>query len=102
MLQRGDYDEKRDFARMGMECPAIITVDGKDKYQGVASDLSATGMQLGMANALNEGIEVVVEVTPEQAIVPPLMARAEVVRCKDDGKGGYQLGLKILEMMPGL
>ncbi len=101
MLFRGDYEEKRDFARMGVECPATIEADG-NTYRAKATDLSATGLQLICSDPLTEGAEVMVEVTPEQAIVPPLKARAEVVRCIDMGQGGYQLGLKIVEMLPGL
>lgn len=103
MLFRGDYEEKRDFTRMGVECPATFSIDGEGTtYRAVATDLSATGLQLNSATALAEGVVVMVEMRPEQAIVPPLQAKAEVVRCLENGSGGYQLGLKILEMMPGL
>ena len=103
MLYRGDYEEKRDFARMGLECPASFRVDGEQAaHQAVATDLSATGLQLRCADALPVGAIVVVEMTPEKAIVPPLKAKAEVVRYEDNGSGGYQLGLNILEMLPGL
>ena len=103
MLSRGDYEEKRDFARMGMECPATFRIDGEGTiHHAVASDLSATGLQLKCSDAVVEGAVVMVEMTPEQAIVPPLQAKAEVVRCSENGSGSYQLGLKILEMLPGL
>lgn len=103
MLFRGDYDEKRDFTRMGMECPATFCIEGEEtSYQATATDLSATGLQLSCVTAVAEGVVMMVEMRPEQAIVPPLQAKAEVVRCLDNGSGSYQLGLKILEMMPGL
>ena len=103
MLYRGDYDEKRDFTRMGVECPATFKLEGEDTtYHAVATDLSATGLQLNATDAVNVGAVVMVEMTPEQAIVPPLQARAEVLRCEERGEGGYSLGLKILEMLPGL
>lgn len=103
MLHRGEYDEKRDFTRMGVECPATIQPDdGSPVLQAIASDLSATGVQVATSDALTEGSLVMIEMKPEQAIVPPLMAKAEVVRCSEDASGGYQIGLKILEMMPGL
>ncbi len=103
MLSRGDYEEKRDFARMGVECPATFRINGEGAiHQAVATDLSATGLQLKCSDAVTEGTVVMVEMTPEQAIVPPLQAKAEVVRCRDSGSGGYRLGLKILEMLPGL
>lgn len=103
MLYRGDYDEKRDFARMRVECPATFQQEGESAtYHAVATDLSATGLQLNGSDALNVGAVVMVEMTPKQAIVPPLQAKAEVVRCDKLAAGGYQLGLKILEMLPGL
>lgn len=103
MLYRGDYEEKRDFARMGVECPATFRVEGQESLHGaVATDLSASGLQLRCADALPVGARVVVEMTPEKTIVPPLKAKAEVVRCYEDGQGGYRLGLNILEMLPGL
>ncbi len=103
MLFRGDYEEKRGFARMGVECPATYSVAGQETtHHAVATDLSATGLQLNCADAVTVGTVVMVVVTPEKEIVPPLQARAEVVRCVENGSGGYQLGLKIIEMLPGL
>lgn len=103
MLYRGDYDEKRDFARMGVECPASFSLEGElATHQAVATDLSATGLQLNCANEVPVGSMMTVEMTPEKAIVPPLKAKVEVVRCDKSAGGGYQLGLKIVEMLPGL
>ncbi len=103
MLFRGDYDEKRAFARMGVECPATLRVEGEDTtYHAMATDLSASGMRISSANAVSVGTRVMVAMIPEQAIVPPLQARAEVVRCTEDESGSYQLGLKIIEMLPAL
>ena len=102
MLFRGDYEEKRDFARMGVECPATFTIDGESAvHHAVAMDLSATGLQLTCADAVAVGGVLMVQVTPEKAIVPPLQAKAEVVRCDDAGGGSFRMGLKILEMLPG-
>ncbi len=103
MLYRGDCDERRDFKRMGVECPATFKLEGDDTTcHAIATDLSATGLQLNGSNAVSVGAIVMVEMTPEQAIVPPLQAKAEVVRCDERVAGSYQLGLKILEMLPGL
>lgn len=103
MPYKGDYEEKRAFARMGVDCPAIFRIDGESTaYHAMATDLSATGLQISSANAVNVGTTVMVEMIAEQMIVPPLKAKAEVVRCCENATGGYQLGLKILEMLPGL
>ena len=103
MLFRNYNDEKRDFFRMGVTCPATLKVmDSGVVYQGMVSNLSASGLQFDGSDELGVGLVVMVEMTPEQVIVPPLQARAEVVRCDRNANGGYQLGLKILEMSPGL
>lgn len=101
MLLRGDYDEKRDFARMGIECPVIFRVEGDDSlYHGVASDLSATGLQITCTTEVSLGTQGSVELRPDKAIVPPLNARVEVMRCRELGAGSFELGLKIVEMLP--
>lgn len=100
MLPRGDYEEKRDFARMGMECPASFQIEGDETIKkGMATDLSATGLCLSSDEALGMGVIVKVVVKPDRSIVSPLKARAEVVRC-DKASYGYSIGLKVLEIMP--
>ena len=62
MLYRGDYDEKRDFVRMGVDCPALISIEGEETtHHAVVKDLSAIGLQLICADALSVGVEVMVE-----------------------------------------
>ena len=103
MLFRGDYDEKRQFTRMEVDCPALIRIDGEAaSHHAVVKDLSATGLQLSCADALPVGAKVEVEMTPEKQIVPPLQAKAEVLRCDEMAEGGYLVGVQILEMLPGL
>ena len=88
---------------MGLECPATFhLIDESIVHQAVAVDLSAVGLQLNTVDAMVLGGVVMVEVTPEAAVVPPLQVRAEVVRCDKSSSEGYHLGLKILEMLPGL
>lgn len=103
MLNRGEDNEKRDFSRMGIACPVTIRVAGQETlYHAVVTDLSAGGLQLNDSDAIALGSKVMVELLPEKAVVSPLKAKAEVVRCDDNGRGSYQLGLRILEMLPGL
>ncbi len=99
MLGRGDYSEKRGFNRMGVECP--VTLRGADGalYQGKAMDLSATGLQVNMAQALELGAVLRLTMSPEQALVPPLEAMVEVVRV-GGVEGAYEIGLGIKEMLP--
>ena len=71
MLFRGDYDEKRQFARMAVDCPALIRVDGEDKsYHAVVKDLSASGLQLSCADSLPVAGRQHIQVIQPEALFP--------------------------------
>ena len=102
MLFSGGDEEKRDFSRMGVACPATLRINGEGViYHAMATDLSAVGLQLHCATALAEGTMVMVAMTPDPDLVAPLQATATVVRCIEQGEG-YLLGMKIITMSPGL
>lgn len=103
MLLRGDYEEKRLFTRMVVDCPTVIRIDDEEAtYHAVVHDLSATGLQVNCEAPLPVGARIVLVMTPEKQSLPPLQARAEVLRCDECAGGGYRLGLTIIEMVPGL
>ncbi len=85
---------------MGVDCP--VTLRGADGtlFYAKAQDLSATGLQVSMAQALEMGAELELTMKPEQALVPPLEALVEVVRVNEVGPGSYEIGLSIKEMRP--
>lgn len=101
MLERGEFAEKRDFIRMGVNCPATFTInDDAATYQGIADNLSATGLQVTTDKMVNEGVFMEINVQPEQAVVAPLKAHVEVVRTTPVDGGKYVLGLRVIEMHP--
>lgn len=101
MLPRGDYQEKRDFSRMGVECRMTYTVVGEiASITAVAKDLSATGLLISTDREVPLGTLLEVCLTPEQSLVPPLEASVEVVRVEAPEVGRYELGVLIKEMKP--
>ena len=98
MLNRGDYEEKRDHRRIGVDCPMTFQVEGTGEVQqGVARDLSATGMLIQCGADIPLGSRLEVKVTPPKSIVPPLHAVVEVVRSQTKGPDRFELGVIIRE-----
>lgn len=103
MLYRGDYSEKRDFQRMEVECPMTFTVEGDSAgtvHDGVAQNLSASGLSVICSVEVAEGSKLEINVTPKQAIVPPLQATCTVMRADAMDGGKYRLGVQINAIHP--
>ena len=95
-----DSSDKRDFRRMNVEIKAIFKINGQDEFfEGTVTDLSATGILLTTDISLSNGDELEVKVKPEKAVVPPLYARAKILRVDQLDGGKYQAGCKITEML---
>ena len=52
-----DYSEKRDFHRMQVNSEIEISDSQGNRFKGICRDLSATGMQLYVEQAVNVGEE---------------------------------------------
>lgn len=99
MLGRGEYSEKRDFGRMGVECGMTFQVEGKDEtHNGIARNLSASGLLITTDREVPVGTLLYVCIKPEKAIVPPLEASVEVLRVESPVAGSYELGVSIKEI----
>lgn len=99
MLNRNDYSEKRDHRRMDVECPAVFRLDGEQEWSdGLARDLSASGLQLAAERELAVGTRLEVELRPEKAMVPPLRAQAEVTRVEATEGGRTTVGVVFLQV----
>jgi len=95
-----DSSDKRDFRRMSVEIKAHFKIHGHDEFfEGIVSDLSATGILLITGKRLVAGEELEVKVKPEKAVVPPLYARVKVLRVDHNEGEDYHAGCKITEML---
>ena len=100
MLERGDFSEKRDFIRLGVECPATFEIDGETgrSYSGIACDLSASGLKIMTEKEIAVGTILNIKILPEKALIAPLHAVVEVVWSSGLVDGKYELGASIKEM----
>ena len=99
MLERGDFSEKRDFIRMGVECPSTFEIEGEQgTFNGIARDLSASGLKLATEKEVAVGSVLSLKVLPEQAIIAPLHAVVEVVWKTGPVGNQFELGVSIKEM----
>lgn len=83
-----DFAEKRDFHRMGIECPARFRIEGAaDVSEGMVKNLSAAGLLILSSTEIPPGTQLAVHIVPAQPITPPLAATASVVRSTPAGEG---------------
>ncbi|MEJ2393673.1 MAG: PilZ domain-containing protein, partial [Candidatus Thiodiazotropha sp.] len=76
-----DYDEKRDFHRMGIDCPAQFRIQGADEVSdAIVKNLSASGMLLLTSIEIDPGTPLLVHIVPMNSITPPLSATVSVLR----------------------
>ncbi len=90
-------DERRDFYRMMVDAQVVLRAANNPPIQGKCLDLSATGFGVLSAESLESGTEVTAVLESADRLVPPLQAKARVVRCSPQGDA-WQLGLEILEL----
>ncbi len=96
-----DFEEKRDYIRMVVDCEVSCTDPGDGQvYPGRAIDLSGKGICLTLEKSFAPGAELEVRIEPTQTLVPPLHARVEVVRVEPDLAGNlFRVGVSIREML---
>ena len=87
-MQSRDYEEKRDFIRMRLDCPAQCRgLDSGEEFVGQARDLSGTGLRLELSRSVPLGALLEVHVEPAKAVVEPLHPIVEVMRAEPDMNG---------------
>ncbi len=96
------HEDKRSFRRVSLDTPATITSPEQPAARDVLlKDLSAGGALLWADEPLAEGSELILTVSPENPITPPLTARLKVVRCErreglaEDAPAGWALACEM-------
>ncbi len=99
MLERGDFSEKRDFIRMGVDCPATFEIEGEaGTFSGIARDLSASGLKLLTEKEIAVATILNIRILSENEMIEPLQAVVEVVRSSGPVGNKYELGVCIKEI----
>ncbi len=96
-----NYDEKRSFYRMSVDCHIEFSEEGSSEiHKGDGKNLSATGVKFITERELKEGQEIDVTVHPVIQTVTPLTAKAKVMRVvKDEDNGQYIVGLSLEQVV---
>lgn len=83
-----DIEEKRDFIRMQLDCPAQCTdMRSGEQFVGQAKDLSGKGLCLELTRSLPPSALLEVRIEPATAVVAPLHVVVEVMRVEPDMSG---------------
>jgi len=96
-----DYDEKRDFIRVEVDCEVRFKEqDGDEQYQGRVKNLSGRGMMFISDIGISQGTLLEVHVAPQNDLTPPLNAMVQVVRMvRQKSSNAYEIGAVIKQML---
>ncbi len=89
-----DYDEKRDFIRVEVDCDIHFKPQGAGSEQiGRLSNLSGRGMMFIAAEEIPVDTPVEIRIAAEKQVTAPLHAMVRVVRLAKQRRGdGYEIG----------
>lgn len=99
-----EYDEKRDFIRIDIDCKIVFKeVDMKgvtgEELSGQVANLSGRGMMFISDIELKKDITLEVNIKPDNILTPALHANVKVVRVvKQRHADGYEIGAVIKEI----
>ena len=96
-----DYDEKRDFIRINIDCDMSYRVAGKNEMDTAkVTNLSGRGMMFITDSELEMESIIEVKINPEKTITPPLHANVRIVRVNKQRSGeSYETGGVIQEIL---
>lgn len=83
-----NYNEKRAFPRMSVDCPAKIRLHGDSSARGaIVKNLSGGGVLIWLDQHMEQGRVFDITVEPGNDLTPPLDARVKVTRCTQLAEG---------------
>lgn len=96
-----DYEEKRGFPRMRLNCPATFSdPQTGESFSHMALNLSGGGVLFLSEQAYAKGAGLEMSVEPGTGVTPPLRARIQVLRSEPREQGGYAVAATIEEILP--
>ncbi|MCG7866060.1 MAG: hypothetical protein B6D70_04725 [gamma proteobacterium symbiont of Stewartia floridana] len=95
-----DFSEKRSFYRMAVNGPVKFRVNGDSTVStGSVLNLSSSGLLIASQQEVPVNSSMTVQITPTQAITPPLTAQVEVVRNEPDDAVGNRIACRIIKLL---
>jgi len=96
-----NYDDKRNFYRMMLNCDVSVTIiedEANSNLFATCRDLSATGMAIEMSHPLELNTNVRISVESSGNTVQPLDVKGKVVRVTEENTDCYLIGINIAEI----
>ena len=96
-----DYNEKRNYPRMTIECPASFKIVGGEGGGAIVKNLSGGGLLMRIDHCIAEGSEMQIEIKPVNDITPPMVADVHVLRCTPaaDPAGSFSVACQISRLL---
>lgn len=93
-------ENRRDHHRMAIGSPAEYRLASATTFTPcTVKNLSATGMLLITNEKIKDGAQLLVHITPDNPITPPLKADLEAIRCDVGAEGMQETACKILKIL---
>lgn len=91
-----EYDEKRNYIRMSVDCELTYKLaDASESHSGICTSISGSGVSFIADQSFDPGSAMEVNITPKNAITPPMTAYIEVVRTTKQDNGRYEIAAAI-------
>ena len=96
-----DYEEKRSYPRMAIECPASFEIVDGAGGGAIVKNLSGGGLLMWMDRDIEAGLEMKIEIMPVSDITPPMVAEVRVLRCSPMGgeEGSFAVACQISRLL---
>ena len=96
-----DYNEKRNYPRMAIECPASFQIIGGDGGGAIVKNLSGGGLLMWMDVECPKEAMMKIEIKPVSDITPPMVAEVKVIRCSPAGgeEGSFAVACQISRLL---
>ena len=96
-----DYEEKRNFPRMRLNCEASVTdPQSGESFKTMVINLSGGGALFNAEQDFRVGSRLDLCVESATGDRPPFEARIKVIRCEPRDKGGFQIA-SVIEKVQG-
>jgi hypothetical protein len=91
-----EYDEKRDYIRMDVDCDITYKLADSDEIKtGQCTSLSGAGVSFVAESPYDIGLAMEINVLPKNSVTPPMTAFIEVVRSTPHDNGSYEIAASI-------
>jgi hypothetical protein len=91
-----EYDEKRNYIRMEIDCEVTYRLADSDQlHHGRCSSISGAGVAFIADRAFEPGKAMEINVIPQNTVTPSMTAFIEVLRSTQQANGNYEIAATI-------